>query len=103
MYFVRTIKVVGDNIEDYRTPGFYKTCSKAQDCIKNNWGDIFENGFYNYAVIEYIKPGLYEDIIEKNWYWYDTNLEKAVELSGRPRVLGDSQYSINNILPVVIG
>ena len=51
-----------------RTPAFFEAREKAERCIINNWGDIWE-GIYNYAVIIEIEEfGLYPNAKEVQWF-----------------------------------
>jgi hypothetical protein len=38
--------------------GWYKDLERAERCVKENWGDIYENGYYNLALIEPITEGM---------------------------------------------
>lgn len=48
-----------DDLRSGRTVGYFTTKKKAAACVKHNLGDIYE-GCYKYAVIEQVKPGLYQ-------------------------------------------
>ncbi len=51
-----------------RTPAFFEAREKAERCIIENWGDIWET-IYNYAVIVEIEEfGLYPDAKEIQWF-----------------------------------
>ena len=69
MYFVTTITKTGD---DYRCVGYFKERADAERVVENNCADIFEAGMYPYAVIENIRPGLYQYDQRPTWYKYDT-------------------------------
>ena len=68
MYFVTTITKTGD---DYRCVGYFKEKADAEKVVTHNYGDIFEAGLYPYAVIENIRPGLYQYDQRPLWYKYD--------------------------------
>ena len=46
--------------EGSRTVGWFPTKKDAVKCITENWGDIYEDGYYPFAVIEDVQPGLYQ-------------------------------------------
>jgi len=58
-----------------RCVGFYPGIEDAVNCILENWGDIYENGHYNHAVIEEVKPGIYAYPRLEWWYKWDKNEE----------------------------
>jgi hypothetical protein len=43
-----------------RVVGYYEDLETARKCIEENWCDLYECGYYKYAVIEDIEPGLYQ-------------------------------------------
>jgi len=43
----------------FRTVGWFPTLEEAQKVLEKNWGSLNEAGWYPYAVIEAIAPGLY--------------------------------------------
>lgn len=60
-----------------RSPGWFTSWREADQCVKENWGDIFECG-YHYAVIEQVPPGLYAQPnggLRAEW-WYKWNKGK---------------------------
>lgn len=59
-----------------RCVGYYPYLSDATRCILENWGDIYENGYYSHAVIEEVKPGLYNYDRREWWYKWHRNEEK---------------------------
>lgn len=59
MYFVNTFK---DTISPQnRCVGYFKSFDDAKRIILNNIGDIYECGYYPYAMIEKIEEGLYSN------------------------------------------
>ena len=46
-------------IESSRTVGWFPTKKDAVRCVTENWGDIYEDGYYPYAIIEDVELGLY--------------------------------------------
>ena len=86
VYFVATIRNI--DIEGpigTRVVGYFNTYLDATKCIEENWGDLYEDGYYKYAVIEGVEPGLYKSVeSEPVFYkWINdryTKIEKPVEL-----------------------
>ena len=67
MYFVTTID---SRDEDRRCVGYFETFEEAEKAVLENACDIWET-CYNYAVIENIKPGLYQYDFHPTWYkWH---------------------------------
>ncbi len=67
-----------------RTPGWFTSWREADQCVRENWGDIFEF-YYHYVVIEHVPPGLYAlpngGLRAEWWYKWDT---KAYEPITKP-------------------
>ena len=61
IYLVATFRKIDAKygVEGSRTVGWFPTKKDAVRCITENWGDIYEDGWYPYAVIEDVQPGLY--------------------------------------------
>jgi len=78
-----------------RAPGFFFTEEEAVECITKNYGDIYECGYYNYALAQPMKAGLYHSLHEKNrwfraeWAKKDAHPQQAsyivTELSAPPK------------------
>ena len=45
--------------QEYRTVGYYPTLEEAREAVETNCCDIYEAGYYPYAMIEDVRPGLY--------------------------------------------
>ena len=43
-----------------RVVGWFPTKKDAVRCVTENWGDIYEDKYYPFAVIEDVMPGLYQ-------------------------------------------
>lgn len=79
MYFVITMQ---DKGMSPRCVGYFETFQEAENIILNNVCDIFEY-YYDYVIIENIKPGLYQYDQKPSWYkWNDTN--DCYELINKP-------------------
>ena len=99
MYFVTTLRVLDkDVVDDCRTVGYYISYGEAYDCCKFNRCDIFEDGYYNYAVITAIEEGLYATQTEQQWFKRNHNgaIDAIVEYHKRPDL-------IKNYRPYIIG
>jgi len=76
LYFVATIRKVDKfGVSGSRTVGYFRTLQEAKDCIAQNWGDIYEDGYYPYAVIEGVEPGLYPTTLDSIWYKWEGDFE----------------------------
>ena len=112
MFLIRTLKInetpdgelfnIHDVIPHDRAPGYFRKLDEAFECISHNRGDIFEDGYYNYAVIERIGQGLYPTVDEIQWFFYDS-ADGSITTVTRPEVLGDDKHAYNNILGGYIG
>ena len=51
-----------------RVVGWFRTLEEAKIIIVGNYGDIWEMGYYPYAIIEKIEAGLYPTVLEEYWY-----------------------------------
>ena len=84
MYFVTVIKLPWDkfdvewnvrsnegleNLHGHRAcSGYFPDLEQATKCVLQNWTDIYENGYYNLAVIEMIGWGIPAMADEEWWY-----------------------------------
>ena len=62
-----------------RTVGSFPELETAQQAIEENWGDIYENGWYDSAEIEKNEWGLYPDSTERWIYKWNVKKEKFVK------------------------
>lgn len=76
-FFVTTLKILADKIERQRTVGFFDLLEEAQTCIKENYGDLWEIGWYDMAVIEKLEAGLYPFAETKDEHWYAVDFDMA--------------------------
>lgn len=51
-----------------RTWGWYVTRTAAETAVLQNWTDLFENGYYRWAVIEAFPEGLSHYGVAVGWY-----------------------------------
>ena len=60
IYLVATIQDIKEKgIFGKRVLGYFEDLEVAKKCVEENWYDIYEHGYYKYAVIEDIEPGIY--------------------------------------------
>jgi len=56
-----------------RCVGFYHDVRDAQKAVEENAMDINECGYYHFAVIEKVNPGVYNFGMDAWWYkWHNT-------------------------------
>ena len=58
--------------------GFYNDFNTALKCVKENWTDIYENGYYNYVVITEEHEGITSHHNRKEW-WFKVNIKDKQE------------------------
>ena len=68
-----------------RSVGFYYSLRKAIKRVEENAGDIYEEGYYPYVVIERTPEGVYPDIRREYWFTWDKEKGKYCK-SERPKV-----------------
>lgn len=70
---------------DSRTWGFYYDLGKALRAVHENWTDLNECGFYNYAVIEPHDVGLLGiDKAISNTLWFKAEYKELKDKNGKP-------------------
>ncbi len=77
IYFVTVIGTKKDGSRRDRCWGWYSDPVKAEADILVNATDMFECGYYDYAVIEEVKEGLCQFPVATQWFFAD--YEKATE------------------------
>lgn len=86
MYFITSIS----EKHGYRCVGYVSALEEAIDIVENNRCDLWEAGYYPYAVIENIAEGLYQ--YDQSPLWFKYNIEKEIyEKSNRPEFI-DSRF-----------
>lgn len=58
-----------------RTFGFKETLEEAEYALNNNSCDMNECGYYNYAVVEEIHPGIHPIARQEIWFKWDSEKE----------------------------
>ena len=70
MYYLQTVRVVDKEVDDRRTVMVTNNLYDVVDTALNNKADIYERGFYQYAVIQKISEGLYPEWEDLLWFQY---------------------------------
>lgn len=63
----------------HRCVGYFRSDKTAMLCVLHNMGDIHENGYYNYAVIERLGEGLYPHPEHVQWFKWDDELNGFID------------------------
>lgn len=58
-----------------RVVGFYDDYETAKKAVEENWCDLYEDGYYKYAVIEALEPGLYPTCLTPIFYKWEGDIE----------------------------
>lgn len=84
MYFLIVIKGIPESgIENYRVFGASYDKDYLAEAAINNYGDIYEEGYYDYCLITKISQlGLYPN--EEPEQWYAWNCEDEEQLPAKP-------------------
>lgn len=72
---IYTITVVRfATFQNHRSVGFFYTFEDADRAVRQNMGDMNEDGHYIFAVIEPVREGIY--VLPRKETWYKFNNEK---------------------------
>ena len=82
MYFITSISEKHGN----RCVGYVSQLSDALYILEHDIGDLWEAGYYPYAVIEDVQEGLYQYDQNPLWFKYNEELDKY-EKSERPNFI----------------
>ena len=70
---------------DHRVVGFYEDLETAKKAVEENWCDLYEDGYYKYAIIEEQEPGLYSTCDKPIFYkWEGTIKDGGYKRIRRP-------------------
>ena len=91
MYFVTTLRILNTIVDDCRTVGYFSSYGEAYRLCMENTYDIFENGYYQYAVITFVEEGMYPNTEEQQWFKRNFNgtIDAILEYYRRPEEVGD--------------
>lgn len=74
-----------DPTKSGRCVGFYFELSKAITAVVDNYGDIYECGYYPYCVIESVKSGIYALERKELWFKWDINKQCYISIPEKPK------------------
>lgn len=93
MYFVTTLKILNNEIVRKRTVGFSSNLELLENALNCNSCDIYECGYYNYAVIESIEEGFYNYDLNPSWFKWDNEKQGFYKCS-KPDIDSISEETI---------
>ena len=71
--------------KSHRIVGFFKDLETAKQAVEENWGDLYEDGYYKYAIIEEREDGLYSHCESPLFYkWEGTIKDGGYKPIDRP-------------------
>ena len=79
MYFITTISEKHGN----RCVGYVSKLEDALSIVEENQCDLWEAGYYPYAVIEHVEEGIYQYDQDPLWFTFNEKTE-CYEKSNRP-------------------
>ena len=82
IFTITTVR--GDLTKPNRCVGFYFDLIKAITAVQENHGDIYEEGYYPYCVIETVKEGIYDIDRTELWFKWDKELQGYKGLPEKP-------------------
>lgn len=71
IYIITLFKIESGIVRHERTLGWLENFEEAEECVLSNYGDMYEYGEYNVALIEKMPSGLYMKPREEFWYAVD--------------------------------
>ena len=78
--------------KSHRVVGFYPSLKAAKKCVEENWGDLYEDGYYKYAIIEGLQHGIYQTCSRPIFYKWDGDGYKRIH---RPKITkGFSNFTL---------
>jgi len=86
---------------DSRCLGFRGSCHDAFQEVRNNSGDMNEDGHYHYVVIEEVKEGIYT--FPREEYWFEWSRGKDGIISPGYIILEKKPNRFNNVVCFSMG
>lgn len=77
-----------------RCVGWFQTKKDAIEVIVENHGNINECGYYPYAVIEEVKPGLYNFDRKEIWFAWDFDKQQYIKCDKPDKFMKTICYSM---------
>jgi len=87
--------------KDSRCIGWLESCHAAFQEVRNNSGDIYEEGYYHYAVIEEVTPGIYT--FPRKEFWFEWSRGKDGIISPGYVILEKKPNRFNNVVCFSMG
>lgn len=106
MYFISTIRIAGCIVDDCRTICFTSNYGDAYQSVLNNVVDMFENGYYQYAVITFMKEGeFYPSQVEQQWFQFKPLTDDIYKVNSNDYeiVTIDKPHELKDYRPYIIG
>ena len=76
-------------IKESRCVGYFNSYEEAEEIVTGNYGDLYEEGYYQYAVIENIPEGLYQYDFEPVFFkWDNGEFKKCDRPEGLENICG---------------
>lgn len=86
IYFIATYRDLKEDDHGWlddggsrRVVGFFFSFEEAEDVVLHNYGDLYEDGYYKYALIEGLEEGLYPFCADPVFYKWETDGYKKIE------------------------
>lgn len=79
MYFITTVYIKNKEIVRTKTVGYFSDFNIIKKILETNSYDLYEYGYYNFAVVENVPEGIYKYDMEPNWFKYDKKQEGFFE------------------------
>ena len=80
MFFLTTVPNGDDGTATPRCVGYFTTLEECERVLCTDLGDLSEDSYYRYAVVEEYEPGLYPTGRNQSWWVFihrDTGWEKC--------------------------
>ena len=68
--------------KDSRCIGWFESCDEAIQEVRNNSGDMNEDGHYRFVVVEKVQPGIYTFPREEHWFEWGKFLKISTPTTG---------------------
>jgi hypothetical protein len=89
--------------KDSRCIGWFESCADAFNEVRNNSGDMYEEGHYRYAVIEEVNSGIYSFPRKEFWFeWSENRVSKSIPVPGYI-ILDKKPNRFNNVVCFSMG
>ena len=90
----RTLDTKNEKFRDSRNVGWYNDLQEADKVLLNNYGDVYEDGYYPYAIIEQVPQGLYPICETALFYRWDKDKKRYIQIEKPEELKHIINYSI---------